>query len=115
MTREEFIGKLRSIYVGEENAIDEIISEYDIQKRTIQYLSECINERDGLIIAYREVIDRLNNIINEAIKYNKELAKIYDLGSVERSNADTNLIILQEEEHMQIMKEIAKLKVENND
>ena len=29
MTREEFIGKLRSIYVGEENAIDEIISEYD--------------------------------------------------------------------------------------
>lgn len=41
MTREEFIGKLRSIYVGEENAIDEIISEYD----------------------------RVNNIINEAKKY----------------------------------------------
>lgn len=41
MTREEFIGKLRSICVGEENAIDEIISEYD----------------------------RLNNIINEAKKY----------------------------------------------
>lgn len=60
-------------------------------------------------------VEKLNNIRNEAIKYNKELAKIYDLGSTERSNADTNLIILQEEEHMQIMKEIAKLKVENND
>ena len=69
MTKEEFIGKLRSIYVGEENAIDEIISEYDIQKRTIQYLSECINEKDGLIIEYRKEIDRLNNIIKDIKDY----------------------------------------------
>lgn len=43
MTREEFIGKLRSIYVGEENAIDEIISEYDklksIRKESIEQIT----------------------------------------------------------------------------
>ena len=69
----------------------------------------CDQERYKLL----EENEKLNNIRNEAIKYNEELTKIYDLGSTERSNADTNLIILQEEEHMQIMKEIAKLKEEN--
>jgi len=42
MTREEFIGKLRSIYVGEENAIDEIISEYDRLNNIINELTDLI-------------------------------------------------------------------------
>lgn len=41
MSKEELIGKLQMVYVGDKNAIDEIISEYD----------------------------RLNNIINELEKY----------------------------------------------
>lgn len=83
-----------------------------------QDITICSDVVYGLAFEYQQLkneVDKLNDIRNEAIKYNKELAKIYDLGSVERSNADTNLIILREEEHMQIMKEIAKLKVENND
>lgn len=44
MDRLEFIGKLNSIYAGESNAIDEIVSEYD----------------------------RLNNIINKAIELLKK-------------------------------------------
>ena len=58
MTREEFIGKLRSIYVGEENAIDEIISEYD----------SMINLNNQLVEECQKLDDeeaRLNNIINE--------------------------------------------------
>ena len=50
MTREEFIGKLRSIYVGEENAIDEIISEYD-------RLKENINTAIEDIFTLRRVLD----------------------------------------------------------
>ena len=58
MTRDEFIGKLRSIYVGEENAIDEIISEYDRLKGALQ-------THEILLKTNVEEIDRLNNIINE--------------------------------------------------
>ena len=68
MTREEFIGKLRSIYVGEENAIDEIISEYDRIKEIIEKKDTFY---DSLAVDYRlaqEEIDRLNNIINELEK-----------------------------------------------
>jgi len=49
MTREEFIGKLQMVYVGDRNAIDEIISEYD----------------------------RLNNIINEALGIANERFNYY--------------------------------------
>lgn len=41
MNRDEFIGKLQMVYVGEKNAFNEIVGEYD----------------------------RLNNIINELEKY----------------------------------------------
>lgn len=61
----------------------DLLLEIEKQKGTIQYLSECINEKDGLIIAYRKEIDRLNNIINQADNKNLELIqkinKIYDV------------------------------------
>lgn len=66
MTREEFIGKLRSIYVGEENAVDEIISEYD----------SMINLNNQLVEECQRLDDeetRLNNIIDELEKYCWEL------------------------------------------
>lgn len=47
MTREEFIGKLRSVYVGEENAIDEIISEYD-------RLNNILDELENTIVNFIE-------------------------------------------------------------
>ena len=94
MTKEEFIGKLRSIYVGEENAIDEIISEYDIQKRTIQYLSECINEKDGLIIEYTEEIDRLKENINTAIEDIFTLIRVLDANVKELKCTDEELKVI---------------------
>ena len=53
---------------------------------------------------YNEVV-RLREIINKAKEYNKELCKIYDICSIERSNADTNLIILENKEHLDILKQ----------
>jgi len=42
MNREEFIGKLQMVYVGDRNAIDEIISEYDRLNNIINELEEYI-------------------------------------------------------------------------
>ena len=40
MNKEEFIGKLQLIYVGDRNAIDEIISEYDRLNNIIDTMLE---------------------------------------------------------------------------
>jgi len=42
MNKEEFIGKLQMVYVGDRNAIDEIISEYDRLNNIINELEEYI-------------------------------------------------------------------------
>lgn len=55
MTREEFIGKLRSIYVGEENAIDEIISKYDRVNNNLNELS------DFAIKIYQKELDKTSD------------------------------------------------------
>ena len=48
-------------------------------------------------------VEQLENIRKEAIEYNKELTELYDIGSMERSNADTNLLILKDEETLNIL------------
>lgn len=65
MTREEFIGKLRSIYVGEENAIDEIISEYDRLNNIINELEKWLKKEHEngyevyYLMAIQDVLDKL--------------------------------------------------------
>ena len=55
MNKEEFIGKLQMVYVGDRNAIDEIV----------EYNQKLKNE-----VVYSKVeIDRLNNIIDELEKW----------------------------------------------
>ena len=55
MNKEEFIGKLEMVYVGDRNAIDEIV----------EYNQKLKNE-----VVYSKVeIDRLNNIIDELEKW----------------------------------------------
>lgn len=71
---------------------------------------QTINKQNKRIEELVLEIERLNNIIEEAKKYNKELCKIYDIGSMERSNADTNLIILEDEEHLKMLKNFKELK-----
>ena len=46
------------------------------------------------IISLSQELEKYKNIVDEAIKYNKELCKIYDCG-MELSNARTNLILLE--------------------
>ena len=55
MNREEFIGKLQMVYVGDRNAFDEIVED---------------NQRLKNEVVYSKVeIDRLNNIIDELEKW----------------------------------------------
>ncbi len=91
---------------AEENDYGDLLRKYNNLKTTL-------DESQEVVISYKEENTRLNNIIDEAIKYNKELCELYDLGSMERSNADTNLIILQDKEHLEILKEINELKGDN--
>lgn len=51
MNKEEFIGKLQMVYVGDRNAIDEIVEDNQKLKNEVVYS--------------KVEIDRLNNIINE--------------------------------------------------
>ena len=51
------------------NGRADLLLEIEKQKSTIQYLSECINEKDGLIISQRSEINRLDNIINKTTTY----------------------------------------------
>ena len=58
MNREEFIGKLKMVYVGDRNAFDEIVEDNQKLKNEVVYS--------------KVEIDRLNNIINELEKWLEE-------------------------------------------
>lgn len=55
MNKEEFIGKLQLVYVGDRNAIDEIVEDNQKLKNEVVYS--------------KVEIDRLNNIINGLEKW----------------------------------------------
>lgn len=54
MNKEEFIGKLQMVYVGDRNAFNEIVDDNQKLKNEVVY--------------YKVEIDRLNNIIEEQKK-----------------------------------------------
>ena len=57
MNKEEFIGKLQMVYVGDRNAFNEIVEN---------------NQKLKNLVVYSKVeIDRLNNIINQIKEYLK--------------------------------------------
>lgn len=58
MNKEEFIGKLQLVYVGDRNAIDEIVEDNQKLKNEVVYS--------------KVEIDRLNNIIEELEKWIEE-------------------------------------------
>ena len=69
MNREEFIGKLQMVYVGDRNAIDEIISEYDRLNNIINKLEKWLIDKQDLtcgcgitvdyLYAYENCLDKL--------------------------------------------------------
>lgn len=62
MNREEFIGKLEMVYVGDRNAFNEIVDVYDELKGDNKHLNDLLN---GALKEY----DRLNNIIDTMLEF----------------------------------------------
>ncbi len=58
MTKEELIGKLQMVYVGDKNALNELIGYYDGLKQGIDELQQ-ENQK------YKEVIDKAIEYINK--------------------------------------------------
>ena len=54
MTKEELIGKLQMVYVGDKNALNELIGYYDGLKEVVELLKK-ENQK------YKEVIDKAIN------------------------------------------------------
>lgn len=65
MSREEITGKLQMVYVGDINALNELIGYYDGLKGLIELLKE-ENKK------YKEVIDKVSSQIKLYGKYNGE-------------------------------------------
>lgn len=58
MNKEELIGKLQMVYVGDKNALNELICYYTILKRGIDELQQDTQK-------YKEVIDKAIEYINK--------------------------------------------------
>lgn len=61
MNKEELIGKLQMVYVGDKNALNELIGYYDGLKQGIDELQQ-ENQK------YKEVIDKAIDLVEKLIK-----------------------------------------------
>ena len=66
MNREELIGKLQMVYVGDKNALDELTGYYDGLKQVIEIVQE---ENEQLKERINNTTNRLNALIEFWKKY----------------------------------------------
>ena len=72
MNKEELIGKLQMVYVGDINALNELIGYYDGLKEVVELLKK-ENQK------YKEVIDKINNYID-----NYDIFKVFSFPLMKR-------------------------------
>ena len=72
MNKEELIGKLQMVYVGDRNALNELIGYYDGLKEVVELLKK-ENQK------YKEVIDKINNYID-----NYDIFKVFSFPLMKR-------------------------------
>ena len=90
MNKEEFIGKLQMVYVGDKRAIDEIVEDNQKLKNEVVYS--------------KVEIDRLNNIIDGLEKWVKE--------DVKEEKPDLYFQVLRK---IDILDKLKELKEDNKD
>lgn len=95
MNKEELIGKLQMVYVGDKNALNELIGYYDGLKEVVELLKK-ENKK------YKEVIDKAieyleKSKLNQLDTYCKYLYIDFDTGKIE--NVDELLQILKGEDN----------------
>ena len=72
MNKEELIGILQMVYVGDRNALNELIGYYDGLKEVVELLKK-ENQK------YKEVIDKINNYID-----NYDIFKVFSFPLMKR-------------------------------
>lgn len=83
MDRNEFIGKLQMVYVGDRNALNEIIREYDSLNNIIDELEKLINSFPNISYASSEKIDG-ERLTGALIPKSKILNKLKELKGSDR-------------------------------
>ena len=86
MNKEELIGKLQMVYVGDKNALNELIGYYDGLKQGIEELQQ-ENQK------YKEVIEKLKEWINivQQNKDNKHLEPLKFILEFDEENGNAYL------------------------
>ena len=90
MNKEELIGKLQMVYVGDINALNELIGYYDGLKQGIEELKQ-ENQK------YKEVIDKAIKCIDYSTKY-RNSADIYQFVDIESEILEPLKFILELDE-----------------
>ena len=103
MNKEEFIGKLQMVYVGDRNAFNEIVENNQKLKNEVVYSKVEIN--------------RLNNIINELEKYCNEEIIDYDkaINSKILSEIDRDRYEAEKVCFLDMLDKLKELKENNKD
>ena len=76
MNKEELIGKLQMVYVGDKNALDELIGYYDGLKQVIEELQQekqQLKDRDLIIAAELTKLQDENKILKENAENNDKV------------------------------------------
>ena len=90
MNKEELIGKLQMVYVGDRNALNELIGYYDGLKEVIEIVQQ-ENQK------YKEVIDKAIKCIDYSTKY-RNSADIYQFVDIESEILEPLKFILELDE-----------------
>ena len=82
MDRDEFIGKIQMVYVGDKNASKDIIAEYDNLQQRVEQLEKERNMYKGSFEEMSKNYFELENIIKEAIESIEDCKKVNDYDNI---------------------------------
>lgn len=89
MTKEELIGKLQMVYVGDMNALNEMIGYYDGLKESIEYLKQQNKKQ-------KEVVNKAIEFINECTRDEDDEPDIDIITNLDADEVEKLLDILKE-------------------
>ena len=101
MNKEEFIGKLQMVYVGDRNAFNEIVEDNQKLKNELVYSKVEIDRLNNKVLELENINEKiglaLDSAENKVDRLNKEYERIYNENCKLRENHNINDITLLDE------------------
>ena len=101
MNKEEFIGKLQMVYVGDKNAFNEIVEDNQKLKNEVVYSKVEIDRLNNKVLELENINEKiglaLDSAENKVDRLNKEYERIYNENCKLRENHNINDITLLDE------------------